>query len=567
VKKSLLSLAAVGLALVAAARTPAQEDNKPLLVLSLPSVEALIKDIGYLGGVAGHEGIEMMVEDAIKTNVGGLKGLDRSKPIGLAVTTDGAGFQALAFLPASDAESLLALLPPELTPEDAGDGLKKIGAGPLPVYLKSSGGWLFASNEEAALAKPPADPLKLLDGMDKQYDLGLRVFMQNIPPLAKGVAIASIRTGVQKGLVRKPDESDEDFERREKIVKQQIDTIVKTINELEKVTIGWSVDATAKKLVMEIAATAVEGSDTAKRYAAQGDLRSAFGGFWRDDAVFAALTTGKVTEEEAAQLVGTLAEGRKALLKEIDKSDDFDGEAQKAKVKEVVGKLWDVLEGTVKSGQMDVGVTVVGEGPFTLAVGLGVADGAAADKALRDTIKIAEDEGALKVEYEVEKADDLVFHRITPMLGDEGEKVAKVLGSDPKIIVAAGKNSLYLAVGTDAMKSLKDLIAKSKTTAARPTTPGQMVLSLAPIIKYVAKQDPLNPILGKVAESVKAGNDRIRISARLVPNGEATRIEVEEGVIKLIADAVLIYRDARVGAEFGAFEAEPVRSRDVPLKK
>ena len=259
----------------------------------------------------------------------------------------------------------------------------------------------------------------------------------------------------------------------------------------------------------------------------------------------------KMTEDEAAQLVGTLAEGKKAILKEIDKSDDFKDEAEKAKVKDVFGRLWDVFEGTVKSGNIDLGMTVLGDGPFTLAFGLGVADGAAADKALRDAIKIIEgkDEDVVaKVEYGVDKADDVTFHSITPKLGDKASIAAKVLGADPRIIIGAGKKSLYFAVGTDAIKSLKDLIDKSKATASKPVGPGQLVLSLAPIVKFAAKQDPLNPILAKVAESVKPGNDHIRFTSRVIPNGQATRFEIEEGVIKLIADAAMIFRDARAGA-------------------
>src|SRR2546427_333761 len=83
-----------------AAGAPAKEENKPLLVLSLPSVDALLKDIAYLGTVSGKEGLEKLVEDQIKGKAGGLKGLDRAKPIGLAATTDGASFQFLAFVPA-----------------------------------------------------------------------------------------------------------------------------------------------------------------------------------------------------------------------------------------------------------------------------------------------------------------------------------------------------------------------------------------------------------------------------------------------------------------------------------
>jgi hypothetical protein len=262
--------------------------------------------------------------------------------------------------------------------------------------------------------------------------------------------------------------------------------------------------------------------------------------------------------------VGTLTEGKKTLLKHIDDSDEFENEAQKAKVKEVVGKLWEVFEGTLKSGQVDLGATVLGAGPFTVSLALGVADGAAADKALRDVIKLAEDEDVLgKVEYAAHKAGDVTFHAITPKLGDKSEDVGKVLGSDPKIIVASSPKAIYFALGTDAIKGLEGLIEKSKAATARLPAQGQMVLALAPIVKYAASQDPLNPILAKVAESVTPGSDRVRAVGRVVPNGQATRIEVEEGVIKLIAASLMMVREARApAADFGATEeAIPLRAK------
>ena len=60
--------------------------------------------------------------------------------------------------------------------------------------------------------------------------------------------------------------------------------------------------------------------------------------------------------------------------------------------------------------------------------------------------------------------------------------------------------------------------------------------------------------VGGSARAEAAGSDRIRLSSRLIPNGEASRIEVDEGVIKLIADAVMLYRDAEFGA--AAFDKE-----------
>ena len=62
------------------------------------------------------------------------------------------------------------------------------------------------------------------------------------------------------------------------------------------------------------------------------------------------------------------------------------------------------------------------------------------------------------------------------------------------------------------------------------------------------------PILAKLAESIKPGSDRIRTSSRLIPNGQSSRLEVDEGVIRLIANAVLLYRDTEFGA--AAFDKE-----------
>ena len=83
----------------------------------------------------------------------------------------------------------------------------------LEVAARSQG--LAGEDEASSLAKLPADPTKLLDGMDKQYDVGLRIFMQNIPPLYKGLALAGIQSGVKSSLKPKEDEAPEDFARRE----------------------------------------------------------------------------------------------------------------------------------------------------------------------------------------------------------------------------------------------------------------------------------------------------------------------------------------------------------------
>ena len=97
VKKILLSLLAVTLFAASSARCLAKEDNatdagnKPVAVLSIAGYDRLMSDIDFIGGLADNPDLGKNLEGMIKlfTQGQGLAGLDRKRPLGLTVTTDG----------------------------------------------------------------------------------------------------------------------------------------------------------------------------------------------------------------------------------------------------------------------------------------------------------------------------------------------------------------------------------------------------------------------------------------------------------------------------------------------
>jgi hypothetical protein len=107
------------------------------------------------------------------------------------------------------------------------------------------------------------------------------------------------------------------------------------------------------------------------------------------------------------------------------------------------------------------------------------------------------------------------------------------------MIVGVGDKSAYLAVGTKAEDTLKKVIDTSAADAGKPVPPGQMNLAVAPFIKFAASVED-NPITAALADAVERvkGNDHVRIHVKPVENGQLVRFEVEEGVIKIIGDAV-----------------------------
>jgi len=61
-----------------------------------------------------------------------------------------------------------------------------------------------------------------------------------------------------------------------------------------------------------------------------------------------------------------------------------------------------------------------------------------------------------------------------------------------------------------------------------------MNVALAPIVNFAAEQDEDNPALGIAADSLEGGKDKIHFTSQVVPNGAKMRIELEEGVLKLL---------------------------------
>ncbi|MFP6587864.1 MAG: hypothetical protein VB814_09470, partial [Pirellulaceae bacterium] len=146
--------------------------EKPMAIVAINNYNDLSKDLVYLLDLVGPPGTAQLVE---LQGASFAEMLDTTKPIGMIVQPDGIlGYKLLAFLPTNNVDQILQILAgfgiiAESTPE----GLTKIDAGGTPIYIKQGTGWAFVSNTKEALATPPADPVALLGGLDKQYDVAI----------------------------------------------------------------------------------------------------------------------------------------------------------------------------------------------------------------------------------------------------------------------------------------------------------------------------------------------------------------------------------------------------------
>lgn len=547
-KKSLLSLVALTLLTSAAPLAKAQEEaanaGQPVVVATFSGYAELKRDLGYLGTLSGNpemaQGLEQLL--MLFTQNQGLAGLDQKRPWGAALSIGAeGGFPVLVFLPVDDLKKLLDALGAIVgAAVDAGDGVFEIKQGAMTLFIKQQGKWAYLAQQKSELDKLPADPLVLLGGIDKQYDLAVSANIQNLPQALRDQAADALKAGMEMSLQQNVDPDDEQSQLQAQIARNQAEQLVASINQLDKVTLGMSIDAENNHSFIDIGVTALPGSDLARQLAEStvdaGSSKVA--GFLLPDSVLSLHLNSAVSKSDREQSEAALAGFRTQIMEEIDKSEELDDDQAKAKVKQLAGKALDVLDKTLEKGQVNLGLAVVGEGPLTLVAGILVADGPALEKVVKEFINLAADDPTVpKPKLNAAEYKGVRFHTLSlPAPEDEGsEWIKEYVGENIDIAVGFGADRIYLAVGKDGIDTLKQAIDRSATTPETELPPMKLSLALAPLMKLVAAKQGGNPQTEMLAQQLKeGGKDHINVTVEPVDNGMRYRIEAEEGINKLL---------------------------------
>ena len=109
------------------------------------------------------------------------------------------------------------------------------------------------------------------------------------------------------------------------------------------------------------------------------------------------------------------------------------------------------------------------------------------------------------------------------------------LGESADVVFGISPKSVHIAFGQNASDALKKVVDQSAADAAKSVPPFQMIVSLAPILKFANSIEP-NPVAGMLAEALanSPGKDHVSLVARAQKNGFVYRFKAEEGVLKAI---------------------------------
>ncbi|HET6881816.1 MAG TPA: hypothetical protein VFI31_16750 [Pirellulales bacterium] len=552
--KNLFFFLALGLLVFGPPAAKAQDDAaeaQPVVVVSFSGYAELKRDIEYIGGLSGNPDMAAGLEQLLilLTQGQGLAGVDQARPWGAAVsiTADGSQFPALAFLPVTDLSKLLDALAGVIGEAvDAGDDIYEIKRNTNSYFITQKGKWAYVAQQKSSLDDLPGDPLKQLRGLDKEYDLALSLNVQNIPQALRDMGADTIMQAFEARLMQGMDDDDDDDdaeeqnELRTELARDKAEQFVKSINELDQLTVGLNIDRAKSRTFIDLELTALPGSELAKQFAASSEEAQGtrFSGVLLPEALLSLHLNSPISaddEEEAEALFERLST---QLAAEIDKEEDLD-DAQKQAAKELAAKLIAIVEDTVEEqGRLNAGLTVLGEGPLTMVLGCLVADATELEVVVKQLVElVAEDADLSKLKLNVAKHQGFRFHTLTvPVPDDEdndnAESLRAAFGDPIKVALAFGKDIFYVGVGEDGIDGIKQVIDASAETPAEKLPEMTLALALKPILKLAASKGD-DARAAQLAESV-GDKDRLRITVEPVDNGVRYRIEAEEGVNKLL---------------------------------
>jgi len=512
----------------------AHAQTKPVLVVTAPSFDELLANVDFIGGLAGQQNAKAGIEGMIgmMTQNQGLKGLDRSKPIGVVVNIENGNFVPTVLIPSNNAKDLTDTLAkfnvaPPATNDDG--ALKLLLPQVGEVFVRDSNGYAVVTQSKTAAL--PTDPIKSFGGLNTSYDLGIRVFLQNVPTEMKQMAIGKIREVMQFAAQQQAEQG-----LGEKNMEDQVKALEKLFNEADQITLGWKIDRTAKNTYLDFTFTGVPGSSLDKDLQALADVKTNYSGFTTSNAAVTANFAGKMSAENIAQTLNSLEQMKAKIEMSIDNDDDLKDENTKKQVKTIATQVIDVLEKTINSGKSDGGVLVMA-GPNLLqtAVGFFVADGPGLDAALRNLVKLAQNDPEFSA-HVIAKPDqetykDVKFHLFSVKVPEEDAK--RLFGDTLDVYIGTGKDSAYVAAGKGALDLLKGAIDRSAMAPAKATLPFQLTIALSPIVECIATQHP-NPQIDAFSKALAAnkGKDRILVTEKPISSGATVRFLVEEGVLQ-----------------------------------
>jgi hypothetical protein len=534
-------------------------EMKPMAVIAATSYDQLLTDIDYLGQFGGQVKAGQQLNNMLLmfTQNKGLEGLDKTTSWGAVVQTDGYQFVPVVCLPVTDLDALLQLAGMfQMTTSDVGDGITEIEIPNQSLYVKKDGNWAFLAQQAEMLATTPENPGELFGKLTADYDVAARVMVQNVPEMYRSIAIEQMRAGAQQGLEQQEGETDEAFAARKEMTEANIEQIVKAINELDELAIGFTADSENGGAHLDFIYSGLPGTQVAQSIEAYASAETKFAGCMRDGAAvrfnMSVTNPPELMAENKDQMKAQMDSLRQQLMNAIEQEAELPNEEARQTVKDAANELMDAVEATAMTGRMDMaGHVDMREGAISVVAGGFAKDTAKIESAFKKLAALVEEDAKFPgVNWNADSHGGAKIHTMSIPVPEEEAEARELLGETLDIALAIGSDVVYLSAGDGCVNSLKQAMDAS-AGSTESVKPMQFSMALTPILQTVAQAEP-NPITDSMINALvtkSEGEDQVHMTAEAVDGKLRARLELEKGVLEAIGAAAQSAR--RQGAAAG----------------
>ncbi|TWU58649.1 hypothetical protein Poly51_14280 [Rubripirellula tenax] len=521
--------------------------TKPVLVVTIASINKLMQDINYVSSAVGQPQAGGMFAMLAGTFT---QGIDMDSPIGVLVPLVDGAPQPIAVIPTNDVKSILKRLEGQTGPADElDDGTLVIAVGANTVYIRQMGSWAAMASRKDLLDLAPADPTALFNGLGNDFDLAFRLQMQQVPAETRNMLVAQIRQGFDQAMDSQ-DGAESDSARD--LADQSMKQLEQFFNETDTLQFGLNIDQQAKQIAIDTSFTAVAGTTLAAIYGGQQPIPSQFASVIRDDA--AAYYHGATSiSPEAVEYTRTTLKSTLASLGGALENEDELTPQQRDDIRTMVDRLADLAVATIEEGRADFGALLLADqNDFNFVSGAFVADGNEAAQIVKDLAeKVKNENGAPRFKFDVSNYKDVAMHVIEADVPAKEDEARKVFGDTLRVHIGTGPKAVYVAVGDNSEYMMKELIDKSTLDQGADRPVGQLKMTLLPILEY-ANSIESNEVISAMISALNAAPDqgRLTVVQSSIENGQSSAIRIGEGLLRAISAAVMQSRQGGAPNQF-----------------
>lgn len=543
--------AASGLARTASADEPTVDaDWRPV---------AVVASAGYDSVWTAAERVakEMKLAEAVEAAraiYGDVQGVDREKPFGLVVATDGSEVVPFAFLPVASVEKLEFV--------GASDLKEKIETTPEGTFigdeprfrLLEKDGWLFVCEAGKEASVPTAEPTAWLEG-----DAGVLTFQADLTALPEELLESAFAALRQKAAENAP--TDED-------ALEQFDATLEyysaIFDSLEQIRWTLNVDAATGDLGWNCAVVCKDGSPLAETFAEAKKAETRWGAIAETpNAVFAAAQAGKrsaLDREFLAKQQAVAFDNVKTAL-EIG----FDSDEERAFAEELFAVLEKCAKSTNVDGTFDSASAFVCEPNVLASLAVAPVDGSELTGAVRklvEKMKVDVPEKAEKIDKFVkigaETVEGFVVSKVDVPFAEFGADWPEPLAaywSAKTFALRFGTSgdAILIVAGIDSEAADAEFARIAAASKTKTPVPRRAAFALAPLGRWALEAlggtDALTAAARKTFERIGEADDaRFEVEYAVDGNRLDARYVVKSGVFRLIGDVARLNLAAGLGS-------------------